>query len=291
MEMVTSHSVNWRTYTAPVRWLVLPMLVVLVACGGVMSPGDAGAVDGGARDAGPRRDGGVDGGVDGGERDAGRPDAGPRDAGPNHVPMVGAAILTNRTVAYAGQVVDLALGVTDEDGDLLQFTWSGPGTFFENGNPAAQRWFSAEISAPTTVTLSVSVTDGRSAPISRQVSIDVTVPRFSEVYANILAVPPLQGGQCVGCHGSMGMYQIAATRSGAYTQLVGAPHNRGSGCSIPSMVVPGDPQRSLIYLKMSSAQPAGCGDGMPAMSQVTPASPLQFIVSMGSWIRAGAPND
>lgn len=258
---------------------------------------DGGSDGGAARDAGVRRDGGLggtDGGMDGGARDGGGVDAGPRDAGPNHVPMVGADILANRTTVYAGQVVDLALGVTDEDGDFLQFTWSGPGTFFENGNPSAQRWFSAELASPTTVTLSVSVTDGRSAPITRQIMINVTVPRFTDVYANILAVAPLQGGQCVGCHGTMGMFQIAGTKNGAYTQLVNAPHNRGAGCvsaGVPSMVVPGDVQRSLVYRKMSSTQPMACGDGMPAMSMVVPASPLQFIVTVGSWIRAGALND
>jgi hypothetical protein len=30
---------------------------------------------------------------------------------------------------------------------------------------------------------------------------------------------------------------------------------------------------------------------MPAMSMVVPASPLQHIVTVGSWIRAGALND
>jgi hypothetical protein len=274
-------------------WPVLVLAAVVFSCGGAMDA-DAGT-DAGARDAGTRRDGGPsDAGSDGGVRDAGVPDAGPRDAGPNHVPVVAAAILANRTTAYAGQVVDLALGVTDEDGDFLQFTWSGPGRFFENGNPSAQRWFSDELSAPTSVTLTVSVTDGRSAPISRQLDVNLTVPRFSEVYANILAVAPLQGGQCTGCHGTMGMFQIAATRSAAYTQLVNGAHNRGVACvqaGVPVLVRPGDVSQSLLYRKMSSTQPMACGDGMPAMSQVTPASPLQFIVTVGSWIRAGAPND
>ncbi|MBL8910926.1 MAG: hypothetical protein JNM17_09515 [Archangium sp.] len=267
----------------------------LAACGGSMSDIDGGS-DAGRTDAGVRRDGGLntDGGADAGASDAGGIDAGPRDAGPNHVPMVMPDILANRTTVYAGQVVDLALGVTDEDGDFLQFTWSGGGTFFENGNPSAQRWFSAETATPMTVTLNVSVTDGRSAPITRQIVINVTVPRFTDVYANILAVAPLQGGQCVGCHGTMGMFQIAGTRAGAYAQLVNAPHNRGAGCvnaGVPVMVTPGDVQRSLIYRKMTSTQPTACGDGMPAMSMVIPASPLQFIVTVGSWIRAGARDD
>lgn len=231
---------------------------------------------------------------DAGVPDAGPVDAGVRDAGPNHPPQVNPDILINRTTVYAGQVLEVALGVTDADGDILQFTWTGPGTFFENGNPSAQRWVSDEVSTPTTVTLSVSVTDGRSPAVSRSVDVNVTVPRFSDVYSTILSVAPLAGGQCTGCHGSMGSFQIASTRAGAWTQLVNGPHHRGAGCNaagITSLVVPSDKQHSLLYLKMNSTQPSACGDGMPAMSQVSPASPRQFIVAVGSWISAGAPND
>lgn len=276
------------------RALALTVLALAAACGGPdVEPDDAGVdaglPDAGARDAGPR-----DAGLDAGAPDAGTPDAGPRDAGPNHPPVVNPDILTSRTTAYAGQVVELALGVTDADGDLLSFTWSGPGTFFENGNPSAQRWISDERATAGTATLTVSVSDSRSAPVTRQVTLDVTVPRFTDVFANVLATPVLQGGQCVGCHGSMGSYQVAGTKNVAWSQLVNQPHHRGGACTAAgqaSLVVPGDPNASLLYRKMTSTQPMACGDGMPAMSQVTPASPVQLIVTVGSWIRAGAPND
>jgi hypothetical protein len=281
-----------------VRILLLPLLLALVACGGAeLSPGDdAGAGDGGPGDAGATpRDAGTDGGRLDAGFDAGAPvDAGVRDAGPNHPPVVAAAIVQSRTTAYAGQLVELALGVTDEDGDRLTFTWSGPGTFFENGNPSAQRWFSDELTSPTTATLSVSVTDGRSPPVTRSTTVALTVPRFQDVHGQVLAVPVLQGGQCVGCHGSMGSYQVSLNRTLAWQQLVGAPHHRGSACvsaGVPSMVVAGDRQRSLLYRKMASTQPPACGDGMPAGTTNVPASPLHFIVTVGSWIAAGAPND
>ncbi|MDP1823860.1 MAG: hypothetical protein Q8L48_11470 [Archangium sp.] len=267
-------------------------LALLTGCGAPIEMDlDAGtAPDAGRRDAGiTSRDGGSDAGVD-----AGLPDAGPRDAGPNHLPVVNATVLQNRATAYAGQIVELALGATDEDGDRLSFTWSGPGSFFENGNPSAQRWFSDELTAPAQVTLTVSVTDGRSAPITRQVVVAVTVPRFLNVFSEVLSVPVLQGGQCVGCHGSMGDYQVAAIQPVAWQQLVGADHHRGQACinaGLTKMVVAGDRQRSLLYRKMTSTQPAGCGDGMPAMSMVSPASPLSYIVTVGSWIATGAPND
>lgn len=272
------------------RALVFVTALVLVACGTAMEPvvtEDSGTrtPDAGRRDAGVVSDAGVDAGV---------VDAGVRDAGPNHPPVVNPDILINRTTAYAGQVVELALGVTDEDGDRLSFTWTGPGTFFENGNPSAQRWISDEHATPTRLTVMVSVTDNRSPAVQRQVSIDITVPHFSEVFGSVLAVPVLQGGQCVGCHGPMGNFSIANTRAAGWTQLVNAAHHEGAGCvnaGYAVLVKPGDVTASLLYAKLTSTQPAACGDGMPAMSQVRPAAPLQHIVTIGSWIRAGALND
>lgn len=278
---------------------LLPFVVLALfvcSCGGPepMESDDAGTsvTDAGGTDAG-RDAGTIDAGQDAGTPDAGF-DAGVVDAGPNHPPVVNPDILVSRTTVYAGQTVELALGVTDQDGDRLTFTWSGPGTFFENGNPSAQRWVSDERATAGTATISVSVTDGRSPAVQRQATINVTVPRFTDVFANVLSTPSLQGGQCVGCHGSMGQYQIAATKNVAWSQLVNAPHHRGGGCTqagISSLVVPGSPSTSLLYLKMTSTQPMACGDGMPAMSMVTPASPRTLIVTVGSWIRAGALND
>jgi hypothetical protein len=280
--------------------LTLLFAAALVACGPepITEP-DAGAPDAGqpAVDAGPPgRDGGADAGIDAGTViDAGvAVDAGAPDAGPNTPPVVAAAIVQSRTTAFAGQLVELALGATDADGDRLRFTWSGPGRFFENGSPSAQRWFSDEVTTATTVTLSVSVTDGRSPPETRTATVEVTVPRFQDVHGTVLATPVLQGGQCVGCHGTMGQYQISIDRQVAWQQLVGAPHHRGAGCTaagFSSLVVAGDAQRSLLYRKMSSTQPTACGDGMPAGTVAVPASPLQHIVTVGSWIRAGARND
>ncbi|HEY1087198.1 MAG TPA: hypothetical protein VGE37_05860 [Archangium sp.] len=275
------------------RFCVALTLLCLAACGAPVEPPDAfidagrdaGRPDAGRSDAGTR-DAGVDAGL--------RLDAGVRDAGPNHPPVVSASLNQSRTTAYAGQPVELSLGVTDEDGDLLTFTWTGPGFFFENGNPSAQRWVSEELSMPTQVTVSVSVTDGRSPAVIRSTTIDVTVPRFQDVFSNVLATPVLLGGQCIGCHGPMGEYQVSPIRSSAWAQLVDANHHHGSDCvaaGVPKMVVAGDRQRSLLYRKMTSTQPMGCGDGMPAMSQLVPASPRQHIVTVGSWIAAGALND
>ena len=63
-----------------------------------------------------------------------------------------------------------------------------------------------------------------------------------------------QGGQCTGCHGSMGSYTVGATPNSAWQRLVNVPHNHGTACrnaGVPSLVVPNDKQRSLLYLKMA----------------------------------------
>lgn len=220
--------------------------------------------------------------------------------GPNVPPVVGAAIVAPMTSGWAGQLFPLSLTASDANGDRLTFTWTqvspagDQGGFIENGSPNAQRWYAPETLTPTTYVLRVSVTDGRSAPETREVSVMVRPPRFSEVYGAILGLPVLQGGQCVGCHGSMGSYTVGASASAAWSRLVNVTHNFGAACrnaGVPSLVVPNDKSRSLLYLKMSGTQPAGCGDVMPRGTTAVPPSPPNQVVAIGTWIRLGAPND
>ena len=122
----------------------------------------------------------------------------------------------------------------------------------------------------------------------------VRPPRFSEIYSSMLGLDVLQGGQCTGCHGSMGSYTVGATPNSAWQRLVNVPHNHGTACrnaGVPSLVVPNDKQRSLLYLKMAGLQPAACGDVMPRGTSAIPPSPPNQVVAIGTWIRLGAPND
>jgi hypothetical protein len=220
--------------------------------------------------------------------------------GPNVPPVVGAAIAAPMTSVFAGQQVPLSITASDANNDRLTVTWSqvapagDTGTFFENGSSTAQRWVSPETLTPTTYVLRVTVTDNRSPPESREVSIMVRPPRFSEVYASALGVPVLQGGQCVGCHGAMGNYQVGSTAAAAFTRLVNVAHNHGAGCraaGVTSLVVPNDKNASLLYRKMAGTQPMACGGVMPLGTTAMPPSPLGALVSVGTWIRLGAPND
>jgi len=117
---------------------------------------------------------------------------------------------------------------------------------------------------------------------------------FTEVFANVLGVPVLQGGQCTGCHGSMGSYTVGSTANAAWSRIVNVAHNHGAGCrnaGVPSLIVPNDKARSLLYLKMVGMQPAACGGVMPLGTTAIPPSPPNQAVTLGTWIRLGAPND
>jgi len=237
--------------------------------------------------------GGSGGGSAGGASGGGLP-------GPNVPPVVGAAITAPVTSVFAGQLASLSISATDANQDRLTFTWTQvspageQGFFFQNGSPNAQRWSSPETLTPTAYVLRVSVTDNRSPPEEREVTVMVRPPRFTDVFNAVLGVPVLQGGQCVGCHGSMGSYTVGGTPNAAWTRLVNVAHNHGAGCrsaGVTSLVVPNDKQRSLLYLKMAGLQPAACGDVMPRGTSAVPPSPPNQTVTVGTWIRLGAPND
>jgi hypothetical protein len=238
---------------------------------------DAGAVDSGTMDAG----GGPGGGAGGG---GGTP-------GPNHPPIVAATITAAVTQGFAGQVLDFSITATDEDFDVLTYQWAGPGTFVTPGSPNRVRWFSPVTTTATDYTLSVSVTDGRSPAESRSVTVSITPPRFQDVYGRLLGLPVLSGGQCVGCHGGMGQYTVGSTAAQAWTNLVGAPHHQGAGCTsagLARLVVANDAEHSLLYRKLMGTQPMACGAEMPRGTSVT----LSWAaVAVGSWIGVGAPND
>jgi hypothetical protein len=277
-------------------------VLALCACGEEPAPvptRDAGMTAGGSA----RRDAGAgDAGTGGGSaRDAGGGgSSGGGLPGPNVPPDVAAAITAPVTSGYAGQLFALSLSATDANLDRLSFTWSqvsptgAQGTFVENGSPEAQRWFSPETLTPTTFVLRVSVTDGRSPAVTREVTVTVRPPRFTEVYANVLGLGVFSGGQCTGCHGSMGNYSVGASANAAWTRLVNVPHTQAASCRAQGLTVlvsPGNPDASLLYRKMAGTQPMECGDVMPRGTTATPPSPPNQVVAVGTWIRLGAPND
>ncbi len=90
-------------------------------------------------------------------------------------------------------------------------------------------------------------------------------------------VQPIFNAHCVGCHGNNGGLSL---RSGeALQNLVGIP----SRCD-PGMlrVRPGDPEQSLLYLKITDA-PGKCGSRMPPTGS---ALTDQEITLIQNWIQS-----
>jgi hypothetical protein len=67
-----------------------------------------------------------------------------------------------------------------------------------------------------------------------------------------------------------------------YAHLVGASAHQG--CDGMTLVVPGDPGQSLLYLKVSTDTPP-CGKRMPAVG--APLDPAQVDL-IRAWIEGGA---
>lgn len=125
-------------------------------------------------------------------------------------------------------------------------------------------------------------------------------PTFSNVYLKVFL-----GGGCLQdpCHGSEAAGNMSLRpRATAYANLVGVDAsghcgpvgdggtdaNAPCGCFASGLerVKKGDPEHSLIVLKLSGSAP--CGDPMPRNADPI-AEDVQSLLK--SWIRAGAPDD
>ena len=125
---------------------------------------------------------------------------------------------------------------------------------------------------------------GRDAPVD--VGIDAVdydagpPPPWDEVYA--LFSGPRCGG-ITGCH-----YVAASGGLSLRTSAVACAELFGAStppCGIRQRVLPGDPARSLLYLKLAGPVPVGCGGRMPAGGTLF--TPVETEV-VRRWIAAGA---
>lgn len=109
---------------------------------------------------------------------------------------------------------------------------------------------------------------------------DGAAPTFTQIYGQILQPHACAGSYChIGGFGAEDMHL-------AYTHLVGAPAMDDGECKGHTLVVPGDPEHSLVYLKVASTEPP-CGKSMPP-SGLTVVSP-DDVALLRAWIAAGAP--
>jgi hypothetical protein len=111
---------------------------------------------------------------------------------------------------------------------------------------------------------------------------------FTQVYTQVIAV------RCTPCHttatgigvvnGKLDMTSQAA----AFTNLVNTPA-AGVACNAKGpRVMPGDPDMSVMYLKISLDDPTPCGGKMPLNQAALTQDQADMIES---WITAGAPNN
>jgi len=115
--------------------------------------------------------------------------------------------------------------------------------------------------------------------------------KFSEIYATLF--PANTAAKCDSCHSqqpsnvSNGLLQVGADgdEHAALSTLTTAT-SMSRFCSGQTYVVPGHPESSLLYLKLTDHPP--CGERMPLGGGALPAAEIEAV---RSWIAAGAPDD
>jgi hypothetical protein len=113
-------------------------------------------------------------------------------------------------------------------------------------------------------------------------------PTWTQLYNEVIAA------NCAPCHSApsgtgfvIGGLDLSTAQT-AYTELVNADAI-GSACNgVGKRVSAGDPERSIVYLKVEPSEPSPCGSKMPFH-----AAPLgqNEIEAIGAWIVAGAHSD
>lgn len=110
-------------------------------------------------------------------------------------------------------------------------------------------------------------------------SSSVAGPTFTELYQQVLAPRSCTSPYCHGSFGSGALDDVHA----AYVSILSAVAD-GEGCGDAKVVIPGDPEHSMLYLKVSMDKPP-CGERMPVTTGALPAAEIELI---RAWIAAGA---
>ena len=120
-------------------------------------------------------------------------------------------------------------------------------------------------------------------------SLAAPAAKFSEIYP--LIFPSTTNARCSFCHSMPaidsidGKLSTGADQAAAYAALVGQT-STSSKCGGRVLVVPGQPDMSLLLQKLGESPP--CGSRMPVGGM--PLSDVQLEM-IRSWIAAGAMND
>lgn len=109
--------------------------------------------------------------------------------------------------------------------------------------------------------------------------------------ANARPTPPwskiqLLFANCVFCHHDANM-RTDLQYDVLHKNIINRPATKlDPNCPVRTLIIPGQPMSSLIYLKVSGKQPSGCGDRMPPKPPILVPSEVEMIYD---WILAGAP--
>jgi hypothetical protein len=118
---------------------------------------------------------------------------------------------------------------------------------------------------------------------------DAATGTFSEIYAAVLSTQT--DSRCNFCHSmpasqvSNGKFHTGMDAAETYAALLSTT-STSDACAGRSVVVPGDPEQSLLFLKIAGQPP--CGNRMPLGGSALTTAQVEMI---RSWIAAGANED